>query len=323
MVKLGALVLAYLLVGCTPALPSATNVAQATPNLPPSPSLDPAIAEWIKFRTAVGLRADEAWVREVAANPASRAGSDMYEIPLLPDEIAFLQDRNQRIEDAHAFGASYGAQFPDGFAGAAIDTENGDRLVLLYTKDVELHRLRLTVMPTEFRPEIRQAAWTLGQLTLFQTMVNADTAPDPRIRIYGADIDILANHVRVNYSSNTRKLGDALIKRFNSTGWLFPVWLGPLDREGPVGALRIQVVDYSGVARTGLTCRFVSLDPDIGGGGGADTNPAGECLFEEMPTGPYRIDILSRDEQVERVLKSVEAEVAAGEAQVIRVELPE
>jgi hypothetical protein len=103
---------------CTSAPPAPTfNAPAATAD--PSTAPDPAIAEWIKFRTAVGLRADEAWVREVAGNPASRGGSDTYEIPLLPSEVAFLLDRNRRIEDAHAFGASYGAAFPDGFAGEA------------------------------------------------------------------------------------------------------------------------------------------------------------------------------------------------------------
>lgn len=317
MAALAALLVAIVIVSCSPVSPPATNVAEARP--PPSPPLEPEIAEWIDFRSAVGLRADEAWVREVANNPASRAGSDAYEIPLLPREVVYLDGRNQRIEDSQAFGASYGATFPDGFAGAAIDTDNGDRLVLLYTRDLESHRLRLSVMSAARRPEIRKAIWTLEELTSFQAMVNADAAPDPRIRTYGADVDVLANHIRVNYSSNSRKLGDALVTRFNSTGWLVPVWLGPLDREGPVGALRIQVVDALGMPKFDLPCRYVSLDPDIGGGDGGDTNPAGECSFEAVPIGPYRIDILDRDEQVESVLKSVVTEVVPWETRLVRV----
>jgi hypothetical protein len=41
-----------------------------------------------------------------------------------------------------------------------------------------------------------------------------------------------------------------------------------------------------------------------------------------VPIGPYRIDILDRDEQVDRLLKSVETEVVADETQTVRVGLP-
>ena len=322
MAGLRAFILGFLVVGCSTTSPP-PSVPPPTADSGALASIDAAIAEWIGFRTAVGLRADEAWVREVAANPASVAGSDTYEIPLLPEEVAFLQGRNQRIEDAQAFGASYAATYPRGFGGAAIDTANGDRLVLQYTTDVALHRLRLTVMPTDIRPEVREAAWTLEQLAEFQAIVNGDTATDPRIKIYGADIDILANHVRVNYIANDRNLGNTLAARFNSTGWLFPVWQGPLDAEGPTGALQIQLVDRSGAPRSGLSCRYVSLDPKVGAGGGVDADALGQCRLEGLPIGPYRIDVLSGDEQVDRVLTSVEAAVVASETQTIRLEVPD
>jgi hypothetical protein len=319
---LRAVVVAIALAACTSA-PPAPSLGPPAASAAPSAALDPAIAEWIKFRTAVGLRADETWVREVAANPASRAGSDAYEIPLLPMEVAFLQDRNQRIEDAHAFGASYGAAFPDGFAGEAIDTEHGDRLVLLYTKDVELHQLRMAVMPPASRPEVRRAKWTLDELTDFQWLVTGGAGADPRIRFYSADIDVLQNHLRVNFSSNRRSVGDDLIKRFNSTGWLLPVWLGRLDPwNGPFGSLRIRVVDRDGAPKVDLPCRYTALDPDMDAANGGDTNSKGECFFQGVPIGPYRVDILDRDEQVERLLKSVETEVVADETNIVRVVLP-
>ncbi len=186
----------------------------------PTPTLDPAIAEWIKFRMAVGLRADEAWVREVAADPASKAGSDAYEIPLLPDEVTFLEGRIRRIEDARSFGESYAAEFPDGFAGAGIDSKNGDRLVLLYTTDVEIHQARLALLPAPVRPEVRRATWTLEELTQFRSRIQADGTEDPRIKVYVPQVDILSNRVLLDYRSDNRALGELLLTRFSSTGWL-------------------------------------------------------------------------------------------------------
>jgi hypothetical protein len=55
---------------------------------------------------------------------------------------------------------------------------------------------------------------------------------------------------------------------------------------------------------------------------GGDTNSKGECFFQGVPIGPYRVDILDRDEQVERLLKSVETEVVADETNIVRVVLP-
>jgi hypothetical protein len=107
------------------------------------------------------------------------------------------------------------------------------------------------------------------------------------------------------------------------TGAVLPVWLGRLDSgNGPFGSLRIQVIDGAGVAQSDLPCRYTALDPDHNEAGGGDTNRAGECFFENVPIGPYRIDILDRDEQVDRLLKSVEAEVVADETQTVRVGLP-
>lgn len=310
---------ALLIAGCSSAPTSPATTASPV-EVSISPELDPAIVEAMRFRRGVGLRADEEWVRTVAANPAAVAGLETYEIPLLPEEVAFLQGRLGRIEDALAFAESYAAEFPNGYAGAAIDTEEGDRLVLMYTRDVEFHRLRLGLTPEDVRPEVRLATWTLDELKQFQSRVNAAAAPDPRIKLFGADIDILANRVKVNYGAARRDLGEALPEWFGSTGWLVPRWLGPVEPDHrPVGALVVTVVDGAGVPLSDLPCRYTSADPNFAAEGGGDTSPVGRCHFEDVPAGTYRIDILEADERVERLLKSVEVEVAAGTTREVTV----
>ncbi len=323
MVGLHASLVALLMASCStaPLVPAGTAPATAEPTA----ALDAAMVDWIEFRTAVGLRADEAWVREVAANPASKVGSDAYEIPLLPDEVAFLEGRMQRIDDAKAFGESYAAEFPDGFAGAAIDSKRGDRLVLLYTKDVEIHQARLAVLAPAVRPEVRRATWTLEELTQFRSRIQADGTEDPRIKVYVPQVDILANRVLLDYRSDTRGLGDTLLSRFSSTGWLVVRWYGRLHPwDGPVGAIRLRVVDADGDPMVDFPCQFGTLNPDLGvEGGGGSTDSSGECLFEDLPIGPWEVTVLGRDEQVQRVLTSVETEVRAETTTVVRVQIPE
>jgi hypothetical protein len=313
-----ACLIASLLAGCSSVSPS----LKATPSFADtSPGVtDPAIVEWIRFRTAVGLRSDEAWVRAVSANPAAKAGSDAYEIPLLPEEVVYLQGRMDRLDDARSFGQSYGAAFPEGFGGYAIDTKLGDRLVLMYTKDVDLHRLRVSMLQASTRPDVRQAMWTLKELEQFKALVEADRAPDPRIKILGADIDILSNRLRVNYTGTSMALGDTLVTRFGSTGWLVLRWLGPFEPGNrPVGALVVSVVGTNGEPISDLPCRYTSLDPDIRGEGGATTSPSGECRFDDVPVGVYRVDVLDRDEVVDRLLTSVEVDIAEGDTKVVRL----
>jgi hypothetical protein len=274
----------------------------------------------MRFRAAVGLQADEAWVHAVAANPLAQIGSETYEIPLLPTELAYLRSRSGLNEEKLAFGQTYGATFPDGFAGAAIDSSAGDRLVLLYTIGVAAHQNRLGLMPPQLRTDVRPATWTLVELQGFQSRIASNTAIDPRIKVYGADIDILANRVIVNFSAPTKELGDVLLSSYGSTGWLVPRWFGPTEPvDRPVGILLLTVVTAQGVPVPNLQCRYTSLDPTAPGDGGADTSDAGECRFTSIVAGRYRIDILEPDERVDRILKSMEVVVAAGTTNDVRI----
>lgn len=309
---------ALVVAACSPASPAATAVP--TPETKASPFLDPAAVEAMTFRRAVGLQADEAWVRAVAANPAAIVGLQTYGIPMLPEEVVELERRLARIDDALAFGNSYGAEFPDGFGGAAIDPRAGFRLVLLYTKDVDLHRQRLGGMPSPLRPEVRQAHWTIAELEEFRANVTSATNSVSGIKIYGAAIDTLANRVIVTFGAADPELGGQLLGLFGSTGWLVPSWAGPIEAvDRPVGALLITVVDESGQPSSGLPCRYTSMEASNAAEGGGDTTDAGQCRFTQVPAGRYRIDILEADELVDRLLASVEIDVVGGETRSVPI----
>ena len=87
-----------LLVGaCAPAAapsearPSPTTSIEPTPS--PDPSFEALVAEGIKQRTFLGLRADEEWVRAISADPGAKTE---FGIPLTIAEEAELGRRAHR-----------------------------------------------------------------------------------------------------------------------------------------------------------------------------------------------------------------------------------
>ena len=249
----------------------------------------------------------------MAANPASFAGLETYGIPMLPEEVAELERRLARVDDLLAFAETYATEFPDGFAGAAVDPTAGYRLVILYTQDLDLHRQRLSGIPEPLRPDVRQATWTLAELQDFESNIPVSTIVAPGIKVWRATIDTLANRVVVGFGAADPVRGDELPALFSSTGWLLPHWDGPFEPvDLPLGGLLITVVDGQGEPLIDLPCWYTSLNPAVGVDGGGDTREGGHCLFANLPMGPYRIDILEADELVDRFLKSVEVTVVGG-----------
>lgn len=92
----------------TPSPPAAT----------PRPTVDPILpadlAEAIRFRSEFGLRADEAYVRELFADPT--AISD-FGVPLLPAEATELRQRASAAADVAHIVRTYGEAVPDTYAG--------------------------------------------------------------------------------------------------------------------------------------------------------------------------------------------------------------
>ncbi len=282
----------------------------------------------MEFRRKVGLRADEAWVRAVAENPASQVGTESYEIPLMPQEYEDLQSRLDRREDALSFGRSYAQTFPDGFAGVAIDPAAGDRLVLMYAKDVDVHQDRIDgLFPNALRPEVRTATSTLSELLTARSAIEEgtalDTALDPAITLYEVRIDILANRVVIDFGGPSPEAGEAAFRRFGSNRLIALRWFGPTEPvDRPVGGLLVTVVNAAGDAVAGYPCRYMSLDSAVPADGGGSTSDRGQCRWLRVPAVVYRLVILEPDEQVDRIVATETVEVVAGGIREVSIVIP-
>src|SRR4051812_40827488 len=93
--------------------PAAPASNAASPSSASSPSAAPVseadVAKAIQFRTRFGLKADEAFVRAVVADPGHVIA---YDIPLLPDEQAGLDARPKTFEEISTVLQDYGAGHP-------------------------------------------------------------------------------------------------------------------------------------------------------------------------------------------------------------------
>jgi hypothetical protein len=110
----------------------------------PLGEVDSDLRTAIELREDLGLRSDEAWVRQVAANPD--ADSDLIGIPLTPAESRELEERFARSEDAAAMAGAYGREHPDTFAGLYVDQEHAGRIVVRFTADHERHQAALDAL---------------------------------------------------------------------------------------------------------------------------------------------------------------------------------
>lgn len=107
----------------------------------PLAGMEPEIRNAIETRTDLGLRADEAWVREVAARPD--AVTDVLDIPLTPQEAREISDRFARSDEAATIATDYGSKYPQEFAGLYIDQRHGGRIVVHFTARQAVHQAAL------------------------------------------------------------------------------------------------------------------------------------------------------------------------------------
>jgi hypothetical protein len=129
------IVVCIVLAGCSVAAPS-------PPGLQPtalSPALEAAVRDAIRLRTEFGLRADEAYVRQLANDPTAVVS---FGIPMLPGELAELQARIKTADGITDAVDAYAATVPDVFGGQYIDSTTGT-VYALFTDDLAVHRAAL------------------------------------------------------------------------------------------------------------------------------------------------------------------------------------
>lgn len=228
-IKAAALSLAVVAVSsaCVDAPASPAADTATIPTLQPTPTamLEAAIAEAIDIREQYGLRADEAWVRAVADDPAALV-PEQYGIPFMPDELADLMSRrwpNSLITQLRA----YGQEFPDDFATAYIN-QKASGAVVEFKQNLERHRAALAALPLDGPIEVRQASWSLKELEGFLEQVKAEQAwiESTGARWVDPVLYELDNAVVIRYEG-PRGLENLIEGHFGTPGWLQARWEGP------------------------------------------------------------------------------------------------
>jgi hypothetical protein len=245
-------VLGTLLAGCAWIAPGAS---------PTSPEDGPQLelAEQIAWREELGLRADEAWVRRVMADP--EAVFTDPGIQVTPAELAELEARMQRDDRAVQIAVAYGQEHAGEFAGVYIDRENGAQLVARFTANLERHQAeldRLTGAPGLVL--VRRARFTEQELLDIQgaiTDAQHELAAEG-IELMGVGSGGIENAVTVSAKSNDPG-AEQRLKAFGPPGSilveLFPL-PGPWHQtpDGPgwrlVDVHRTSLAYTVGVART-------------------------------------------------------------------------
>jgi hypothetical protein len=176
--------------GATPAAPEVVETAS------------PDEAEAIRFRETFGLRTDVAYVRSVAADPAS--SSVDYAVPLMPAEIAELEARVANTEAVRDVIRRYADAHQDEFAGLYMDQENGGAVTTLWTAHLDQHAaaIRALIHPGA-RIAFRAATFTADELEELHDRVSADWAwmREAGIAPQGLETDVIGNRVAIYVSS--------------------------------------------------------------------------------------------------------------------------
>ena len=168
-----------LLVGaCAPAsapseAPASLPNASSAPTPSPDPSFEALVAEGIKQRTFLGLRADEEWVREVSADPGAKTE---FGIPLTIVEQEELGARASSRQEIQPLLEQYAAEHPDEYAGLMIDQDAGGILVIMFSDHVEEHAAAVAqlVQPGS-KVEVRRVPLSERDLLALMDRINSES----------------------------------------------------------------------------------------------------------------------------------------------------
>lgn len=131
-----------------------------------------AIAYAISQRKVFGLRSDEAWVRQVAADP--RARTQLLDFPMLPEEEAEFEKRQSDFEQIAMAVNDYAASRLDEFGGVWIDQER-HTVVAAWTRNPGLHRIAILAgLRTAGPLEARLVRYTVKELNALTDRLFAD-----------------------------------------------------------------------------------------------------------------------------------------------------
>lgn len=147
---------------------------------------DRDIANEIRIRKSLHLRADEEYVRTV-----SEANPRYLMIPLTPTEEAEMQrsgDLGAMIADVDK---AMMAKYPDLYGGARIDQARGGALVIALTRpSSDVERDVASLLPADAQLVVEQAAASLRSLSELHARIDSDYL---RLRAQGYNLQSLEN----------------------------------------------------------------------------------------------------------------------------------
>jgi hypothetical protein len=205
------------------------------------------IAEAMRFRETMGLRADRAFVEAVARDPRATVG--YVHVPLLPAEERELERRQQMADAILPDVQAYVAVHADEFAGLYLDQRRGGALVTLWTANAGVHEAELReIVGARGVVVAVEALFSYRELRRLQDVVAADSAWFATIpaRLEGVGVDEVRNVLLVDVSSANPD-AEAIIRRHFGLGAQLEV---RSDGTGaallPVGWVRGRVVAADG-----------------------------------------------------------------------------
>jgi hypothetical protein len=281
------------------------------------------LAAAIAFREAFGLRADEAWVRMVAANPAHLSLDS--DVPLMPAELDDLVRRNQPAEALYHLIEAYGTTVPSEWAGAFIDQKAGAMVAAQFTGNLDLHRRRISELTGgSERFDVRQVPFSLAQLEGFAGEVRADEAWFSTVgaTLFSVEVNGPDNTADAYFIGKDPEAASAISDHFANPPWLTVHWQGPPPWTGPRGNLVIHVVDQNGKSLENFACvpqsqdRLASL-----GDVASSTGPDGICRFKDLPAVSYRIELVGPKQGVGVVHATGAAAVSDGGTATVRIQV--
>lgn len=276
--------------GSPPAAPASTTTAKTSFHPTPTAILESDVANAVDVRQRFGLRADEAWVRSVAADPMALTPAE-WGIPLLPPEIADLMSRRWPVGLLKQVRA-YGLQFPEDFATAYSNLQ-GSGVIVQFKQNVAEHRAALAKMPFEGPVEVVQAAWSLKELEGFLEEVNGERRwlESLGARFVESSVQELENVVSLRYEG-PMGLENLISGHFGRPSWLQVQWAGPGPWNGPRGDLVVQIRDARGGPVGGVWCELIPNDRRADEGFGETLFTAGDdgnCIIKNLPAVGYEV----------------------------------
>lgn len=299
--------------------PSVAPVPDASAPVPEA-AIPEDIAEAIAFRKEFGLRADEAWVRVVAMNPAAVMD---FGVPLMPFERDDIMNRSNG--DVVGIVQGYAAEHADVSGGLYIDNAAGGIVTFLVTDDPEPHvaALDLLIGP-DAAVAVRQVRWTEAELRDIQDRVSADQAflASLPARMTTASVDVIDNIAELTISSPVADAGQRIVEHFGAEGKLRVISDGTGILLLPTGRILGHIIAPAGTDM-GLLSPQYEANVDIGPREaiGIPVAQNGTFVIDRLPPATYTVTILELAENGNVVVGSARVVLPPGAAVPVEIRL--